>query len=82
MMEGFSQRLDNLASKVDSDRGANNGMTSTEVPPFPSPSLVTWADVPIDEPLDAILMPLIRWPDNEEAESSANLVEVSTETAS
>ena len=38
MMEGFSQKLNELASKVESTDGATGSGTSTEVPPVPTPS--------------------------------------------
>ena len=60
MIEGFNQRLTDLAAKVDSTQeAATNGGTSTEVPPTPSTSTfgLNWADRPLDQPLD--LLPLI-----------------------
>ena len=80
MMDGISQRLTDLAAKVDSTQeAATNGETSTEVPPTPSTSRsgLSWADCPLDQPLNSL--PLIQWPD-EEAETTGNLVEVSEET--
>ena len=80
MMESFSQRLSDLAARVDSIQEATaSGGTSTEVPPTPftSGAGLDWADRSLDQPLD--ILPPIQWPD-EEAETSGNLVEVSEET--
>ena len=38
MMEGFSQKLNELASKVESTDRATGSGTSTEEPPVPTPS--------------------------------------------
>ena len=92
MMEGFSQKLNELASRVESTDGATGSGTSTEVPPSPTPSSAStsrtdnsshlptpWADRRLDEPLN---LPPVQWPDDEESESPGNLVEVSPETTS
>ena len=92
MMEGFSQKLNELTSKVESTDGATGSGTSTEVPPSPTPSSAStsrtdnsshfpmpWADRHLDEPLN---LPPVQWPDDEESETAGNLVEVSLETTS
>ena len=87
MMEGFSQRLDQLASKVDSTDGAMGSGTPTGVPPSPTPSSASasrtgafaWAERSLDESLD---LRTIHWPDDKESETPGNLVEVSAETKS
>ena len=64
MMEGFSQRLSDLAARVDSTQeAAASGGTSTEVPPTPSTSGagLDWADRSLDQPPDTL--PPIQWPD-------------------
>ena len=72
MIEGFSQRLSDLAARVDSTQeAAASGGTTAEAPPIATPSTgLDWADRPLDQPLDTL--PPIQLPD-EEAESSGNL---------
>ena len=84
MINSFSHRLEQLASKVDSTSGATNNGTSTEVPPSPSPSTNSrtgnWADCPPDESM--AFCTAIQWPDDKESETPGNLVDVSQETIS